>query len=82
MSTTSKGSTARPPIAARPLRVGVQLQPQHADWQELRRAAVGAEELGVDVVFNWDHFFPLNGEPEGKHFECWTTLGAWAEATR
>jgi hypothetical protein len=32
-------------------------------------------------VFNWDHFFPLYGEPDGKHFECWTMLGAWAEAT-
>jgi probable F420-dependent oxidoreductase len=84
MSSTNESSTAvdaLPPVANRPVRVGVQLQPQHADWQELRRAAVGAEELGVDVVFNWDHFFPLNGEPEGKHFECWTMLGALAEAT-
>jgi probable F420-dependent oxidoreductase len=35
----------------------------------------------VDVVFNWDHFFPLSGDPDGKHFECWTMLGAWAEQT-
>ena len=40
-----------------------------------------AEDLGVDIAFNWDHFYPLNGEPEGKHFECWTMLGAWAEQT-
>ena len=40
-----------------------------------------AEDAGVDIVFNWDHFFPLDGEPDGKHFECWTMLGAWAEAT-
>ncbi len=40
-----------------------------------------AEEMGVDVVFNWDHFYPLYGEPDGPHFECWTMLGAWAEAT-
>jgi probable F420-dependent oxidoreductase len=33
------------------------------------------------VVFNWDHFFPLYGPADGKHFECWTMLGAWAEAT-
>jgi probable F420-dependent oxidoreductase len=65
----------------RKVRIGVQLQPQHADWAELRRAVVEAEELGVDVAFNWDHFYPLSGEPEGKHFECWTVLGAWAEAT-
>ncbi len=45
-----------------------------------------AEEMGVDVIYNWDHFFPLyGGDPDanvGKHFECWTMLGAWAEATK
>ncbi len=64
-----------------PLRVAVQLHPQHADYSDIRRAAAEAEELGVDVIFNWDHFYPLYGEPDGKHFECWTMLGAWAEAT-
>ena len=39
------------------------------------------EESGADILFNWDHFFPLYGEPDGKHFECWTMLAAWAEAT-
>ena len=39
------------------------------------------EELGVDVVLTWDHFFPLSGDPDGMHFEAWTLLAAWAEAT-
>ncbi|WP_344310523.1 LLM class F420-dependent oxidoreductase [Fodinicola feengrottensis] len=65
----------------KPVRIGVQLQPQHADYAEIRRAVAEAEEIGVDIAFNWDHFYPLYGEPEGKHFECWTVLGAWAEAT-
>ncbi|EIF00037.1 LLM class F420-dependent oxidoreductase [Saccharomonospora glauca] len=65
----------------RPIRIGLQLQPQHADYDAIRRTAAEAEELGVDVLFNWDHFYPLSGDPEGKHFECWTMLGAWAEAT-
>ncbi|MGI5128683.1 LLM class F420-dependent oxidoreductase [Pseudonocardia sp. CA-107938] len=64
-----------------PIRIGLQLQPQHADYAEIRRTVAAAEEAGVDIVFNWDHFFPLYGEPDGKHFECWTMLGAWAEAT-
>ncbi len=63
------------------IRIGVQIQPQHADYADIRRAVARAEELGVDVAFNWDHFYPLYGEPDGKHFECWTMLGAWAEAT-
>ena len=65
----------------RTVRIGVQLQPQHADYAEIRRAVAAAEEAGVDVIYNWDHFFPLYGEPDGAHFECWTMLGAWAEAT-
>lgn len=64
-----------------PVRIGVQVQPQHADYAQIRTAVARAEEAGVDIVFNWDHFFPLTGEPDGKHFECWTMLGAWAEAT-
>ena len=66
----------------RPVRIGLQLQQQHApDYAEIRRTVAAAEEAGVDAVFNWDHFFPLYGEADGKHFECWTMLGAWAEAT-
>ncbi len=65
----------------RPVRVGVQLQPQQAEYAAIRRACAQAEEVGADVVFTWDHFFPLYGDPDGAHFECWTTLGAWAEAT-
>ena len=64
-----------------PIRIGVQLQPQHADYAQIREAVAVAEDAGVDVAFNWDHFFPLSGEADGKHFECWTMLGAWAEAT-
>jgi len=65
----------------RPIRIGVGLQPQHAEYSTIRDAVVRAEEIGVDAVFNWDHFFPLMGDPDGKHFECWTMLGSWAEVT-
>ena len=64
-----------------PIRIGVQIQPQHADYGQIRDAVRRAEDAGVDVIFNWDHFFPLYGDPDGKHFECWTMLGAWAEQT-
>ena len=46
-----------------------------------RHACRAVEDAGADIVFNWDHFWPLSGGREGKHFECWTMLGAWAEAT-
>jgi probable F420-dependent oxidoreductase len=63
------------------MRVGVQVQPQHADFDGMRRAWREAEELGVDSIFTWDHFFPLSGEPDGKHFEAIATLAAMAEVT-
>lgn len=72
------------------VRIAIQIHPQHADYSDIRRAASRAEELGVDTLYNWDHFYPLyggevyGGEDDanvGKNFECWTMLGAWAEAT-
>jgi probable F420-dependent oxidoreductase len=68
-------------MISRPVRIGLQLQPQHMDYATIRRTASEAEEAGVDVLFNWDHFFPLSGKPDGLHFECWTMLAAWAEST-
>jgi probable F420-dependent oxidoreductase len=68
-------------VTTHPIRIGLQLQPQHADYASIHRAVREAEDLGVDIIFNWDHFYPLYGEPDGKHFECWTMLGAWAEQT-
>ncbi len=64
-----------------PVRIAVQFHPQHAEYDDLRRAVVRAEELGVDIAYNWDHFFPLYGDADGKHFECWTMLASWAEVT-
>jgi probable F420-dependent oxidoreductase len=68
-------------MTVHPVRIGLQLQPQHADYAAIRRTVTDAEKMGVDVIFNWDHFYPLYGPPDGKHFECWTMLGAWAEQT-
>lgn len=65
----------------RPVRIGVQLAPQRADYADIRRAAAEVEDLGADALFTWDHFFPLGKNADGKHFEGWTTLAALAEQT-
>jgi probable F420-dependent oxidoreductase len=65
----------------RPVRIGVQIAPQHAAYQQHRDAVRRAEDLGADIAFNWDHFYPLTGDTEGMHFEAWTELAAWAEQT-
>lgn len=68
-------------MATRPIRIGAQIRPQHTSYADLRAAWVAAEEAGVDTIFVWDHFFPLRGDPEGTHLECWSLLGALAEVT-
>ncbi len=65
----------------RPIRIAAQLHPQHGAWPALRSAAVRSDELGYDILYTWDHFSPLYGEPDGPHFESWSLLAAWAEAT-
>lgn len=64
-----------------PVRVAVQVWPQHSTFAQQRDTWLRSEELGVDDVFTWDHFFPLTGDPDGAHFEGWTLLAAMAEAT-
>ena len=44
------------------MRIGVQLQPQHASYASIRQACATPEEIGVDVIFTWDHFYPLYGD--------------------
>jgi probable F420-dependent oxidoreductase len=64
------------------IRIAAQLHPQHGRWSDLRAAAVRADAVGYDIVYTWDHFFPLYGDRDGRHFECWTILAALAEATK
>jgi probable F420-dependent oxidoreductase len=64
-----------------PVRIGIQIEPQQATYAQIRDAVLRLEDQGVDVLFNWDHFFPLHGDPDGPHFEGWTMLAAWAEQT-
>ena len=60
------------------IKVGVQFEPQHCSIEELRDAWRRAEALGVDSLWTWDHFFALDGDPDGRHFEGWSLLGAMA----
>lgn len=65
------------------IKVGVHLPPQRTSYAEYRQAWLQADALGVDSIWNWDHFFPLTtllsdpsfvDDPNGAHFEAWTTL--------
>ena len=68
-------------LKKRPIRLGVQVAPQHALYPKIRDTIRALEDAGVDIVFNWDHFYPLSGDPDGEHYESWTMLAAIAEQT-
>jgi probable F420-dependent oxidoreductase len=59
-------------------KVGAQFHPQHTSMDVLRRGWREADEMGVDSVWTWDHFYPLYGEADGAHFEGWTMLATMA----
>jgi len=63
-------------------KVGVTIHPQQCTIGELREAWLRADELGVDSIWFWDHFFPLYGDSEGNQFECWSLLAAAAIETK
>ena len=62
-------------------RLAVQLHPQATSVAELLAAARHADEIGVDSIWTWDHFYPLYGDPDAAHFECYTLLAAIAAQT-
>lgn len=62
-------------------KIGVQLQPQAAPLEHLRAAWRAADELRVDSLWLWDHFFPIYGDPDAQHYEAYTLLGAMAADT-
>jgi len=68
-------------MTSRPVRIGIQIQPQHALYPKVRETVRALEDLGVDILFNWDHFYPLSGDRDGLHYESWTELASWAELT-
>jgi probable F420-dependent oxidoreductase len=63
------------------VRVGIQIQQQHAPYDRIRQAWREVEASGADTLWNWDHFFPLAGDLDGAHLDNWTALGAMAEVT-
>jgi probable F420-dependent oxidoreductase len=61
--------------------VGVQLHPQATTVDNLRAAWRAADEIAVDSIWVWDHFYPLYGDPDAAHFEAYALLAALAADT-
>ena len=69
------------------IKIGVQIRPQHTTWEAYRDAWLWADEAGIDVIYSWDHFFPLFGtQPDNPyrtyHFEAWTLQAALGAQTK
>ncbi len=67
---------------------------RHPDYATWRQAVLHAEEIGVDVIFGYDHFHapfiesivdakPVLSQvqPDVNNFEGWTALASWGEIT-
>ena len=58
------------------------MHPQNTTMAALRAGWQGVDELGVDSLWTWDHFFPpLYGAADESHFEGWQILSAMAVTT-
>jgi probable F420-dependent oxidoreductase len=64
------------------IKINVQITPQHGTYENMRKAWIAADEAGVDAVLNWDHFYPLSGDPDGLHYESWTLQAAMGEVVK
>jgi probable F420-dependent oxidoreductase len=60
-------------------KVGVQLHPQATSVDSLLDATEAVDDMGVDSIWTWDHFYPLYGDPAAGHFECYSLLSAMSQ---
>jgi F420-dependent oxidoreductase-like protein len=70
------------PAAAGPVQFGVQTPPQHTAYQPIVDVWKGADDLGYDSAFVFDHFMPIREDPNGPCFEGWTLLAGLAPQTQ
>ena len=64
------------------LKLGILLWSQATPWPEMLQAAHRVDDLGYDHLWTWDHLYAIFGDPYQPIFEGWSTLAAWAMATK
>jgi F420-dependent oxidoreductase-like protein len=64
------------------LRFGIHSGQQHTDFPGYVALWQAAEQLGLDWASVFDHFLPIQSDPEGRCFEGLTLLAAMATITR
>jgi alkanesulfonate monooxygenase SsuD/methylene tetrahydromethanopterin reductase-like flavin-dependent oxidoreductase (luciferase family) len=64
------------------IKCGILLWSQAASWPEMLEGAQRVDDLGYDSLWTWDHLYAIFGDPYQPIFEGWSTLAAWAIATK
>jgi alkanesulfonate monooxygenase SsuD/methylene tetrahydromethanopterin reductase-like flavin-dependent oxidoreductase (luciferase family) len=62
--------------------LGVVPWSQAATWPEMLAVAKLVDTLGYAHLWTWDHLLAIYGDPDQPIFEGWSTVAAWAMATR
>src|SRR5262245_48608099 len=64
------------------MRFAIKTRPEHQTWVQMREIWLAADKIELfESAWDWDHFYPLTGDPTGPNYEGWTMLAAMAEAT-
>ena len=64
------------------MRFGIKTAPQHTSWGDMLDVWRAADEAELfETAWNFDHFYPLQGDKNGPCLEAWVTLSALAQAT-
>jgi len=64
------------------MRFGIKTAPQHTSWGDMLDVWRTADEVELfETAWNFDHFYPLQGDKNGPCLEAWVTLSALAQAT-
>ncbi|HZR00410.1 MAG TPA: LLM class flavin-dependent oxidoreductase [Chloroflexota bacterium] len=65
-----------------PIRFSVALSNQNIAWNDYLAAVKAADELAFETFWTFDHLMPIGGDMDGPCHECYTTMAAFAAATR
>jgi F420-dependent oxidoreductase-like protein len=66
-----------------PMQFGIKTPPQHCSWDDMLSVWRTADDIDIfESAWNFDHFYPLVGDPSGPCMEAWVTLSALAQATK
>ena len=58
-------------MAKHPIRFGLQTGQQNVEWQDMLDLWRKADGWGYDSLWNFDHFYPIFTDPEGRMNGLW-----------